>query len=411
MKLNASKLKHLYRYSLKVEKIPHDTDTESKDTAKQAAANAGDVAPRELGKKKLRRIVQLFIDQHLKTKGPIASDFASLLICLNKLPFATPKEFGVIYSDDRQDFTALRTGGGQATVGRPRNPPGAPSGPLTAGGPSRGPPRYRVTLLDANMLDVTVLLRSLSSVVSSISVGQRMDVLQALNIIIGHDPKADWTKTTLKNKHYEVVNARAVGPNQIGDLRNGLEVLRGVYASVRPTKESLAVNIQIRYCPFYKPGSLVRLITEFRGYRGGNQYTARGLELFLKGVSVQTEYSGTKIKTITSLAMPEMANTNSDLQFHPRVLAGTAANAEEVKFRIKENSERNIREEWITVGDFFRRREFCPWRCSYIRVLTFLYRVSNTRREVQRASHQRWEQKQNLSNPIRAVHYSLWPAT
>ena len=195
---------------------------------------------------------------------------------------------------------------------------------------------YTVTIQHTGELDVAALLRQLQTAQRSNSMAQemQMQVVQTLNILLGHYPQANSVTSTIAgNKHF-LFRGQTANSNH-GDLGGGLHALRGFFRSVRCATGRILVNININHAVFFKPGNLVDLINGFADSYGRNP---RELERFLKKVRVETTHLQAKknrrgeriprVKTIFAVATP---NDGQRLPHPPRV-AKYAAGAKDVHF-------------------------------------------------------------------------------
>lgn len=78
------------------------------------------------------------------------------------------------------------------------------------------------------------------------------DVIRALNIIIGHQPKAAADIASVgANKHFQVESRGNL------DLGAGLTALRGFFVIVRAATGHLLVNVQVKHAAMYTDGLLL----------------------------------------------------------------------------------------------------------------------------------------------------------
>lgn len=159
----------------------------------------------------------------------------------------------------------------------------------------------------------------------------RHQILQTLNVLLGHYPQANPTTSTISgNKHFSF-SAKSIGI----DLGGGLAALRGYFRSVRLGTGRLLININVSHAVFFQPGSLVDLISAFADAYGKNSWQ---LERFLTKVRVETTHlpvkknkAGQKIPRIKTIIA--LANTNDGTKLsHPPQVSKFAAGPKHVQF-------------------------------------------------------------------------------
>jgi len=213
--------------------------------------------------------------------------------------------------------------------------------------------------------------------------GSKEEIIQVLNIVVGHHPKtASNIFSVGANKHFQLAPAGS----ETMSLGAGLQAVRGFFISVRAATARILLNVQVKHVACYDDGPLDRLMLAYLDQNGRNMVR---LANFLKRVHVQVTHivrknrSGhdiPRIKAIAGLATP---GDGHGLQ-HPPVVPKFAAGAKEVKFFLgnpgeqaggkRQGSARKEskktgktgpgppRDEYITVHDFFQRSEYlcCP---------------------------------------------------
>ncbi|EXJ91779.1 hypothetical protein A1O3_00329 [Capronia epimyces CBS 606.96] len=161
-----------------------------------------DQAGRQPAGKKARRIVELLLEEHLGQDRPgIATDFKSNLISSTKLELGPGQGiYNVVYRTEDEDD------------------------------PQPNAKRYRVRLALTASLTVSELLDELTSTRASALLGSKEEIIQALNIVVGHHPKAASHIASIgSNRHYGL-NAAASDRATLGA---GLAAIRGFFISVR----------------------------------------------------------------------------------------------------------------------------------------------------------------------------------
>jgi eukaryotic translation initiation factor 2C len=229
---------------------------------------------------------------------------------------------------------------------------------------------YRIHIQATGQMEVAALLDHIKSTQADLSFRpeKQLQIIQALNIVLGYYPQSNQTMTTIAgNKHFSFgINSEAC------DLGGGLSALRGFFRSVRLGTARILVNINVSHAVFFKPGPLVDLINIFANAYGRNAWQ---LEKFLKKVRVETTHLPVKknkageriprIKTIIALA-----NTGDGQSLiHPPQITKFAAGPKEVKFWLDTTSQTALAKPranqakssakpfvgYITVYDFFRK--------------------------------------------------------
>ncbi|THC87140.1 hypothetical protein EYZ11_013414 [Aspergillus tanneri] len=143
--------------------------------------------------KKMKRVVQLLLDDHFPGKKlEIASDFKSNLISATKLE-----------------------------------------------------------LNDAGTLRASELVNYLTSTGAGALLSSKDETIQGLNIVIGHTPEAAIGILSVgSSKHFRLATAEKM------DLGGGLTALQGFFFSVRAATARVIVNVQVKNAAFYKEGPL-----------------------------------------------------------------------------------------------------------------------------------------------------------
>lgn len=260
-----------------------------------------DDAGRKPTGKRLKRIVELLLEEHLSAyRSSIATDYKSNLVCRFELPIEE-EPYHVRYRSEEEDE------------------------------PSQNAKTYRVRLQDTGTLRVSELTDYLTSTHASALFGSKEEIIQALNVVVGHHPKtASNVFSVGANKHFDISTAGVESMS----LGAGLKAIRGFFISVRAATSRLLVNVQVKHTACYNEGPLDRLMFMYLEENGRNMVK---LGNFLKKLRVQVTHivkknkSGheiPRIKTITSLATPGDGHGLA----HPPIVPKFAAGAKEVKF-------------------------------------------------------------------------------
>lgn len=128
---------------------------------------------------------------------------------------------------------------------------------------------------------------------------ERNDAIQALNVVLAHYPnESRGIHPVGQSKHFAAYSH----PTR---LDKGLNALGGYFHSVRPTSDSLLLNVNFSAAAFYDAAPLQQLINAFdqQGRYFSDPQAAHRLNSFLKNLSVKIEYHNTppKIRTISSV--------------------------------------------------------------------------------------------------------------
>jgi len=248
-----------------------------------------DEAGRKPVGKKIKRIVELLIEEHFsQNQSDIATDYKSNLISKSEVPLEKA-EYRVQYRSDGEDE------------------------------PPQKPRTYVLRLQQTGTFRMSDFMDYLTSSNASALFASKEETIQALNIVMGHYPKsASHIYSVGANKHFPITPA----PTEQMSLGAGLKAVRGFFISARPATSRLLLNVQVKHSACYEEGPLGRLMKVFLGQNNGNMVK---LAHFLKKVRVQITHIVRKnkagkniprIKVITNLAMP---NDGNSLQYPPKV--------------------------------------------------------------------------------------------
>lgn len=293
--------------------------------------------------KKARQVIRLLLDEHfLQYRNSITTDYRSTLVSSVELPNGAG-QFDVRYRDEHEDDY-------------PENPR-----------------VYKVKCQPTGKLNPSDLLDYLTSANASAMFESKAEILQAMNIVLGHHPKTNSSIASVgANRHF------ALHPDlsEKYNLGAGLEVLRGFFVSARAATARLLVNVQVKYIACYQEGLLGTVIFE---YRRGNSNIYR-LEAFLKRLRVRATHIVKKnkkgqdvhrMKTIAGLASRA---DGSSLPQPPRV-ASHGAGPRDVQFFLSQPGQQGQGQaeasgkkgkkpakagpapagKYISVADFFRQ--------------------------------------------------------
>lgn len=224
-------------------------------------------------------------------------------------------------------------------------------------------PKYPVQIQENGDFGISTLMQHLMSTNQNDALAEKGDIIQALNIILGHSPKTDQQILSLSANKNFLIEDRA----EQSRLAAGLTAIRGYNISVRPATSRLLLNIQVKNAPIYSEVSLVELTKQFDPANGFDRFK---LNAFLSNLRVRVTHrpSGrqpftvglgaadppSRIRTIYGLAdQRDGRGGNLPLQNPPRIPnfgAGPAA----VEFFLE--SRPPGRGAYISVAEFFKRR-------------------------------------------------------
>jgi hypothetical protein len=259
--------------------------------------------------KTMRELITSLVHQHFpQYTNAIASDQNSLLISSQELPIGS----GTYTVWCRQGMKLLHMGG--------------------------------ICRVRLKAMDVIRIPETIDKYTSSPSLPIKAEVIQALNLIVGHHPKCSSSITSVgSNKHFELNSDHVL----IGPV---LEMVRGLIFSVGilGTPPRLLVNVHTTHSVFYRRGTLSWFILE---YLKENELKWAQLEILLKSIKVivTNDHSATgvpRLRSITGFATPE---DGEDFVNRP-IIAKYAALPTEVLFF----SNRPEHQRYIDVYDYFR---------------------------------------------------------
>ena len=263
------------------------------------------IAPDSRGKvpvgKRARRILQLLLEEHfLPYEHNLATDFKSTLICLTELDLENDI-FEVTYRSEEEDVP----------------PPNAT--------------QFRCRIQLTGSLTLSELTNHLTSTQAGLMFGSKDEIIQALNIVLGHHPKDEPSIATIAaNRHFNM-NAGAQDRMSLGA---GLQVIRGFFMSVRAVTARVLVNVQIKNMAFYDEGPLDKMMQAFMSANGTNPVRLLG---FIKKLSVDVTHivrknsRGQRVPRIKAIQGFATKDDGRNLSHPPRV-PQFGAGAKEVQF-------------------------------------------------------------------------------
>ena len=260
-------------------------------------------APDRNGKKpsgkKLKRIIQILLEEDLDPHGlDTVTDFKSNI--LSKQALELRDDYEVAYRNEEEEDI----------------PP--------------NPTIYQVKLHQTAVLSASELLDYATSIQSTALFGSKEELIQALNIVIGHYPKAASSIANIgANKHYSIANT-----SDTLSLGAGLRAVRGFFTSVRVATARVLVNIQVKNAAFYNDGPLDSLMDVFIREDGPDKSR---LENFLKKLSINVTHivrrrrGGRVIPRIKQISALARGGDGSQ-QPKPPIVTHFGAGPKDVKF-------------------------------------------------------------------------------
>lgn len=265
-----------------------------------------DVQPTATGKK-LSQIIRLLLilPEYAEFRDDIVTDFKSTLVSRQRLGPCVA-ESAIRYRAEGEDE------------------------------PRTNAQTYRLHVEETGTLTVSQLTDYLASTNVNTAYADKLPVLQALNIFLGHYAKSSPTIATVgSSKSFSLGEASLKC-----DLGAGLSALRGFFSSVRVATCRILVNINVSHGAFYDAIPLDQLIQR---YGSANQFNRGKLQAFLKKVRVKVTHlkerknrageSIPRVKTIFGLA------TKGDGQGldHPPRFSDFGAGPKDVEFFLNDS--------------------------------------------------------------------------
>lgn len=168
-------------------------------------------------------------------------------------------------------------------------------------------PSYTIHIQRTKTLDVSGLIGYLTSKDANATYEYKQEVLQALNIFLGHYAKSSSAFATVGSRKIYSLSPGANG----WDLGVGLRALRGFFSSVRVATRRILVNVNISHGVFYDAIPLNKLIQTYELAHQSDSNRGK-LQSFLKRVRVRVTHLAEKkngagvviprVKTIFGLA-------------------------------------------------------------------------------------------------------------
>jgi eukaryotic translation initiation factor 2C len=226
-----------------------------------------EVSPSATGKK-LHRIFQLLLE--LPEFSGLATEYKSLLVARQPLDIPDGYTVEIQYRAEGQDEPL-----GRATT-------------------------YQVRVVTPTTLALSDLVSHLSSTNASSTFAQKLDIIQALNVLLGSYPQSHDSVVSIGQNRHLSIDRSQQNLRNIRLLGGGLESIRGFFQSVRAATGGLLLNVNVTHGVFLEP---IRLDLLYARLGTGNKVT---LQKKLKRVRVE----------VTHLQVKKSKNTN---KITPRV--------------------------------------------------------------------------------------------
>lgn len=188
--------------------------------------------------KKLKRIVEILLEENfIPHRYSIATDFKANLISRDELDLEADG-YIVTYRSEEEDTPAANAA------------------------------QYRCRIQLTGSLTLSALINHLASTQAGLMFGSKEEIIQALNIVGGHHPKADPAIATIAANRHFGINASAQDKMSLGA---GLQVIRGFFMSVRAATARILVNVQVKNMAFYDEGPLDKIMVAYMAANGPNK--------------------------------------------------------------------------------------------------------------------------------------------
>ena len=278
------------------------------------------IEPEGLNKRKKRRLFELLLASKTMTslQPGVASDYGSNLITTKELDLGPEKKrvAPMPYSETEDDRTQT------ASTNKV----------------------YNIKIEFTRTMALSELLQYLSSDQIDASCPNKAELLQALNIAMCKTANAARGVTAVSGNKFFPSDTPAPGID-LTTLSGGLVALRGYYMSVRTATLRVLLNVNVCTMAFYKSGSLVDLVQEYKGGANISPPFLRDLNRFIKGLRVRTSYLKdsnnrpyTRLRVIFGLCMKPLG-----------------ASADQATFKLKDANTQ--KETNSSVKSFFQQRK------------------------------------------------------
>lgn len=279
-------------------------------------------------KKKRTQLFRLVLDLPELGKIPIATDYASMLITPQKLPFEGERTFSIPWRNEGEDE------------------------------PLPNAQVYQVRISSPTSFDISDFVQFLSkSSATGISNLQKEETIQVMNTIMGFYAKTDKAVISIAgNRHFST--ARQGNEHNFTTLGMGLEAIRGFYQSVRPATGRLLLNVNVTHSVFLEPGPLAHIFEKLGNAKKVIEKIKKK-RVEVTHLPAKKSQNGTTIpreKSIWDFASPKDGKDEE----HPPQVKGYAAGPKDVKFYISaetpppESGPASKVNMYVSVFDYFK---------------------------------------------------------
>ncbi|KAK8432632.1 hypothetical protein IWX49DRAFT_114501 [Phyllosticta citricarpa] len=306
------------------------------------------IQPEEQQKRKKRRILEILLDDPVWKGAICATDYSQVVIANKKVTLAegphNRRAFQVQWYPADSEPIPDKKEGEEESEARDR---------------ARKKNTKTVLVEELGTVSLQELLNSLKSDNMGVQYPLKEEAIQALNIILSKAPQSAHDMAAVGQNKYFPINGNRYAEKL--NLTEGLQALRGYFASARTSISRLLVNINVSTAAFYKAGSLLELMQDYLGPNNRSPQHMLRLESFIRLLRVETNYmtardgSGRRIKKIKTIC--GLARANND----PLMTWGHGASAQQVKFPFDDpngsssGSSSNGRPTLISVAEYFAK--------------------------------------------------------
>lgn len=256
----------------------------------------------DAAKKKRTQLFRLILELPEFANIPTATDFASMVITTNQLPFTDQRTFSIPWRNEGEDE------------------------------PSQNARVYTVRILPPVTLNIYDLVQFLSRSSSpNLAESQKEEAIQVMNTLMGFYAKSNKEVVSIGgSRHFST--AREGNRSNFTTLNMGLEALRGFYQSVRPATGRLLLNVNVTHSVFLEPAPLAELFARL-GY--GRQIVDKIKKKRVQVTHLPAKKSKTGAEIPREKSIWDMARPNDGRQEeHPPQVTRYGAGPKEVKFYI-----------------------------------------------------------------------------
>ncbi|KAK8169311.1 Piwi domain-containing protein [Phyllosticta citrichinensis] len=306
------------------------------------------IQPEEQQKRKKRRILEILLDDRVWSSAICATDYSQVVITNKKVTLAegphNRRAFQVQWYPADGEPIPDRVEGQEESEARER---------------ARTKNTKTVLVEELGTVSLQELLSSLKSDNMGVQYPLKEEAIQALNIILSKAPQTAHDMAAVGQNKYFPINGNRHAERH--NLSEGLQALRGYFASARTSISRLLVNINVSTAAFYKAGSLLELMQDYLGPTNRSPQHMLRLDSFIRLLRVETNYmtardgSGRRIRKVKTIC--GLARANND----PLMTWGHGASAQQVKFLYDDpngsssSSSSNGKPTPISVAEYFAK--------------------------------------------------------